>query len=250
MKPVIVIPSYWGRESTEPFNPKDDVYDHPTPLNEKGTLERALDSFSILKDRDFRVVIIGIATHPSLYKKCESKLSKIIKKFQKSLEVYLFSYSELEKAKQYFSQISKGELLPLLSLKGYSNVRNMCLLSLLFLGSELLILFDDDEIMVDSDYISKAEEDICEEVNGKKVLGKAGYYLRPEGDFYKIPETEDPVEAEWGCIKAMNKAFQIISREPRLKPTPFAFGGNMVVQKELASKVAFDPFVTRGEDID
>ncbi|MCK4617699.1 hypothetical protein KAT45_02225, partial [Candidatus Aerophobetes bacterium] len=37
---------------------------------------------------------------------------------------------------------------------------------------------------------------------------------------------------------------------PRLKPTPFIFGGNMVLHHDTVMKVPFDPLITRGEDID
>jgi hypothetical protein len=56
---------------------------------------------------------------------------------------------------------------------------------------------------------------------------------------------------EWLGAEAMNDAFKlIIGNPPRLKATPFAFGGNMVIHRDLFAKVAFDPHVPRGEDID
>ena len=49
----------------------------------------------------------------------------------------------------------------------------------------------------------------------------------------------------------MNEAFdKVIGTEPRLKETPFVFGGNMIVHRDLFSVVPFDPKVLRGEDID
>jgi hypothetical protein len=55
----------------------------------------------------------------------------------------------------------------------------------------------------------------------------------------------------WDKIDRMNEAFErIIGRGPRLKETPFVFGGNMVLHKETFKCVPFDPSVTRGEDID
>ncbi|MEA3420531.1 MAG: hypothetical protein U9Q97_02490 [Acidobacteriota bacterium] len=49
----------------------------------------------------------------------------------------------------------------------------------------------------------------------------------------------------------MNEAFdRIIGCEPRLKETPFVFGGNMVIHRNLFTVVPFDPGITRGEDID
>jgi len=55
----------------------------------------------------------------------------------------------------------------------------------------------------------------------------------------------------WDKFDRMNEAFnRIIGREPRLKETPFVFGGNMVVHREIFRMIPFDPQVTRGEDID
>jgi hypothetical protein len=55
----------------------------------------------------------------------------------------------------------------------------------------------------------------------------------------------------WDKIDKMNEAFElIIGREPRLKETPFVFGGNMIVHRDVFMRIPFDPNITRGEDID
>ncbi len=55
----------------------------------------------------------------------------------------------------------------------------------------------------------------------------------------------------WDSSGSKAAAFdKIIGSEPRLKPTPFVFGGAMVIHRNLFKIVPFDPRVTRGEDID
>ena len=55
----------------------------------------------------------------------------------------------------------------------------------------------------------------------------------------------------WNKIGSMNRAFaSFIGAGPRIKETPFAFGGNLVIHRELFTEVPFDPGVPRGEDID
>lgn len=250
MKPSVVIPSYWGRSWKEPIDPQDDVYDHPTPLDETGTLERALQSFEILEDKDFDIVVLGVATNPDFRASCQEKVQKIIDKFKSKYSIALFSYPHVEAIRKRLSEKNDEELTKLVSLKGYSNVRNACLIATVLLGSEVAIFFDDDEVMRDPAYIGKALEFLGKEHQGEKVLAVAGYYLRPEGDTYLVPDPENWLSATWDGPSAMNAAFRIIGEEPRLKPTPFAFGGNMVLHRELFEKVAFDPNVTRGEDID
>ncbi len=48
----------------------------------------------------------------------------------------------------------------------------------------------------------------------------------------------------------MNEAFKVIENKQRLTETTFAFGGNMVLHCKMFEKVPFDPYITRGEDMD
>jgi len=48
----------------------------------------------------------------------------------------------------------------------------------------------------------------------------------------------------------MNRAFRkVIGKSPRLKETPFVFGGNMVIHRDIFISVPFYPSVPRGEDM-
>lgn len=51
MKTAMVIPTYWGRESSIGWKEGDAVYDHPTPLDREGTLARAIESIKILNEK-------------------------------------------------------------------------------------------------------------------------------------------------------------------------------------------------------
>lgn len=58
MKTVMIIPSYWSRENSVGWKKGDAIYDHPTPLDETGTLKRLSDSISILLDPNFELRIL------------------------------------------------------------------------------------------------------------------------------------------------------------------------------------------------
>lgn len=249
MKATIVIPSYWGRSSKEPLNLADEVYDHPTPTDEQGTLERALNSFEVLKNQDFNIAIIGVSTNPELEGAMERKLRSILDKFKSKYRIVLICESDAQKFCSHLNSVGKEKLAELISLRGYSNVRNMCLIAAKLLNSDIAILFDDDEIFEDPDYVDKALEFIGREHQGRFVGGIAGYYVRPDGN-YLISYAPDWRSSEWDGAAAMNEAFRIIGEEPRLKPTPFAFGGNMVIHRRLFESIPFDPNIKRGEDID
>ncbi|GAG74141.1 unnamed protein product [marine sediment metagenome] len=52
---TIVIPSYWGPAGGLSGGEDEIIFDHPTPLNEEGTLGRLLDSFELVNTQDFNL---------------------------------------------------------------------------------------------------------------------------------------------------------------------------------------------------
>jgi len=246
---TLVIPSYWGRSTGEPYNEEDMVYDHPTPLDGEGTLTRALESIRTLSYPDFRVVVLGASTHPELEREVEARLEEIVTPFQDSFPVALLTHSHEREMKRMLAGRGPEGCGEMLSLRGYSNLRNFCLAAACLSGADAAVLFDDDQVYEDPLYLDKVAEHIGGEHKGRFVGGLAGVYINRD-DNYLLPPNRDPVFAEWPAVEYMNRAFAIIDGGERLVVTPWVFGGNMVVHRELFTRVAFDPNVTRGEDID
>ena len=251
MKVTMVIPSYWARESVIGVKEADAVYDHPSPLDSEGTLLRTIQSLNILKDKDFQLVVIAVATAVDIEAKVEEKVTSIVKSASDSpVDIRLFGPSNLKKIHDFLVNKGNEEYIDLLQLRGYSNIRNLCMFIPHILDSEAALLIDDDEVFEDPDFMSKAKEFIGKSINGTTVNAVAGYYLQPDGS-YSIKKTFRPWMKYWNQYEKMNEAFdKIIGTEPRLKKTPFVFGGNMVVHRNLFTVVPFDPNVPRGEDID
>lgn len=246
---ALVIPSYWGRESGEPFNPADAVYDHPTPLDGPGTLSRALRSIENLRYGNFRVVVVGAATHPSLEGRVERRLREELGPFRGRYPLALFSHSHLKSLRSVLRSLGMAGAARMLSLRGYSNIRNLCLLVGHLLGAEVVVLFDDDQVYEDPDYLVKATQVIGGQLEGIFVGGLAGVYLNADGG-YLVPPNREWVFSQWPVAESMNRALSIIDSGNRYQVTPWVFGGNMVIHRELFTRVAFDPYVPRGEDID
>jgi len=250
MKITMVIPTYWGRRKSEGGRKSDAIYDHPTPLDENGTLGRLLESLSILDNKKFNLVILGVSTAEDIQEEVEKKVSKIIKSKSPCIQTQLFSVSNLKIIHNYLNGKNLDSFIPLLQLKGYPNVRNMCLFLPHLFDSEVVVLIDDDEVFEDSKFMNKVQEFIGEKRKNESILAVAGYYINPDNDFYLNKESH-PWMTYWNKNDCMNRAFKkIIDKEPRLKETPFAFGGNLVIHRKLFTKVPFDPHITRGEDID
>ena len=246
----MVIPTYWGREKSIGSQDGDAVYDHPTSLDEEGTLQRIIDSTGILEGTDYQLVIIGVSTAADIEPQVESKVMEVLNRSASRVKVHLFSHTHLKKAKQLLETKGRQNLAQLLSLRGYANVRNMCLFVANLLSAEVVILIDDDEQFHDPHFLTKARQFIGKALQGKPILAVAGYYVDAEENYLRQTEKK-PWMTYWDKTGIMNRAFQqIIGAEPRLKETPFVFGGNMVLHRELFTSIPFDPGITRGEDID
>lgn len=249
MKKVMVVPTYWGRDSETGWQLGDDIYDHPTPIDKEGTLPRLLESLNKLSDQEFELVIILATTTPDIEKEAYQKVKNILKEHSTLVPTYLFSARNLSEIKKYYKDNSSLSL-KLFSLSGYSNIRNMCLFGGYLAGGETVILIDDDEIFKDPDFMKKTTEFIGGRFYGKTVDAIAGYYINEDGEYYDDVNIE-PWMTYWNRFGSKSKAFdKIIGSSPRLKTTPFAFGGLMVIHENLFKIVPFDPNLTRGEDID
>lgn len=247
MRTYMVIPTYWTGPNNE-WGEGDKVFDHPTPINEEGTLARTLDSLHILEDNEFTLIIIAIATNKKYEKPMKEKLKKMLLKADIPVDTILFTESNLIKLKKKLFKDYSGE--DILSLDNYAHIRNMCIFVPYILDAEIVLLIDDDEVFEDPKYVTKAKEFIGKRFYGNTIDGVAGYYLNEDNEYYDKVNIV-PWMTYWDRFGGKREAFdRIIGSEPRLKKTPFAFGGAMVIHRNLMRIVPFDPRITRGEDTD
>ena len=251
MNTVMVIPSYWSRKSSEGWQSGDAVYDHPTPLDEEGTLARTLETLRVLDNKDFSLVILACATAADIEQQVEVRVREIVLAANPPVDTYVISHSHLHRFHEVLAKYDLDNLGAVLSLRGYSNIRNMCLYIPYVLGSEVAILIDDDELFDDPAFVDKATEFIGSRFMGQTLDGVAGYYLNAKGTYYDDVPEEIHWMTYWDRFGSKREAFdKIIPGEPRLKLTPFSFGGCMVIHRTLFRTVPFDPRITRGEDTD
>ena len=249
---TMVIPTYWGRAGGELISGETIVFDHPTSLDEDGTLPRLLDSLEVLQGAHGKIVIIAAANDPEIAAAVKQKVNEIIAPYRSRHEISCFHQFTLRDVRRQLTDKGVSEAaLELLNLDNYAAVRNMCSLAGILSGSRHTIFIDDDEIFTDPDFLKKIEQDMGSPVPGGAIHALAGYYLQP--DTYRLDEGKVAAwqRPYWNNAASMNEAFDLyIGREPRLKPTPFVFGGNMTVALPVLKEIPFDPRITRGEDID
>ncbi len=247
---TVTIPTYWSWNAGESGHPEDSIFDHPTPLDEEGTLRRCLESLKEISLPDFQVLIITAPVNPDLSEAVEQKIESIISPFRKSYPIVQFCPSDLAMLKKRLE--AEGIDPELVSLDAYAQIRNCQLIGSLLLDTDLIAAIDDDEV-VPEDYLQQACQYAGKTYKGKQIHGVAGIYLDSTGN-YKVKESpEARISSNLFKRKAalMNDEFASYMELPeRIVETAIALGGNMVFTRDLFMQVPFDPGITRGEDID
>lgn len=248
MQISVIIPTYWTsiRPEVQCLEPNA-IYDHPTPIEMQSTLPRLLNS---LKQTDIPkkltvITVITAVTHSVLEKKAEEKVKEIISYYEDDFNIKQLSATTLRNL-----ILEKESLARLLSLYGYSNVRNLGLAIAQVLNSDIIVFLDDDVIVNDKEYFRKAQEFIGSQIDNKLLGGISGYYTDEYGGYYLKFNRRAWWRGWWPKEEKMNMAFKILESRQRLVKTPFAFGGNMILHWKMFEKIPFDPYITRGEDMD
>lgn len=242
----VAVPTYWSHAS-DTTGPEDIIFDHPTPLNEGGTLSRTLESFKVMKG-SFNVIIVAAVAHPSLDNDVHEHVKKLLAPFKDDLNITLVSPSNLTAINEKLSK-------PLLSLTSYGNIRNVQLAVPYAMGAKVVIGIDDDELVEDPDFIKKVMDNIHTTENPTNIHGMAGPYYDRNGE-YQIAGADELEDCPNLFIKKnyfMNTALKAAMKQGETKdvfPCNIAFGGNMCMSREMIANTCHDPYIPRGEDYD
>lgn len=244
----LAIPTYWTFPGAQ--DGEEVIYDHPTALDTPGTLRRTLESLIPLVSPGVRVGVVAAATAPSLETAAEARVQEIINSPRLPYPVIFFGPSHLRTLREFCRAQGHPEWTLLLSLSGYSSIRNLTLILAGMWEGEVLVSLDDDEVIQDPDFLAKIAADFAVLGRDHPVFGLAGIYRDARGEVL-LPEPAAPWACYWPKMKWMNAAFRdLILSGPRVKPTPLGFGGNLVLSSHLFRRIPFDPAITRGEDVD
>ncbi len=246
MRAMIVIPTYWTGLKHEKGSSRS-IYDHPTPMNGKSTLGRLLRSFRLLNGIEtVDILVLGTSTHASIQKAVKERLQNILKRNRVNTTVFLFSDSDILRLHKQLERQHVPHVKDLLSLNGYSNIRNMSLFIPFVLGYDTIISIDDDELITEenSNYLQVVFNAIK-----KGYEGLAGFYTSNNNPAVVVKKHP------WSEV--LDKSFLMKQQLDNLRisknlltPTFFALGGNLVLTEPIFTQVPFDPLVSRGEDMD
>jgi hypothetical protein len=247
---LIAIPTYWTHPGAD--GPEEIVFDHPTPLDAPGTLRRTLESLTPLtaQGAGIEVSVVAAATAPALEAAVARRVREVTLSPPLPYPVKLFTAPHLRILQDFCRTQGRAEWLPLLSLAGYAQIRNLTLILANICQTGALLSLDDDEVIADPDFLVKVAADFEFLEREHHVFGLAGIYRNQDGGVL-LPEPVAPWAAYWPKMRWLNAALtELVLAGPRLKPTYLGFGGNLALPAALGRLLPFDPAVTRGEDTD
>jgi hypothetical protein len=245
----VIIPTFWtrrkGRGATEGLL---DVYDHPTPVDEDGTLPACLESLQRTAGVG-RVVLVVAATDSSVEHQAEDRVRDMLGDFP-DLDAFVIGPSELGSLHRRLEQLEFADMIEGVSLVGYGAVRNVGLMAAAILGHDTVVFIDDDEVIETADFMERALWGVGRQLkDGTPVLAKSGYYVDAAGAYHKLDDAHWS-NMYWRQSDAYNEALGVIAKAPRLQRSSIAFGGCLTLHRDMFVNVSFDPWVVRGEDID
>ena len=248
----IVFPMFWGREKKQVYQAGDHFYDHPTALDDEGTIPPLFESLGVLEDREFDIIAVAGANHPSMAAAVEKRAGELLHRHahQAGVRLHYFSYSHVRRLHDYLREIGKEDLAEAVSLVGYSPLRNACLVAAHILGKEIAVSIDDDCLFIEPGYIGRIKANMLTEFDGAPIRAYCGPYLTAKDTIYLDLPTS-PHAVYWNVVEIMNQAFRkFIVESPGLKEVPFAIMGNIAVHRDFYTRCPLDPPLQRGEDMD
>ena len=137
------------------------------------------------------------------------------------------------------------------SLRGYGAIRNMGLAVAAMLGHDVVVFMDDDEVALTPDFLIDAVYGLGRVTRQDLPLyAKTGHFI-DEGDSHIADLSKaQPWERWWTKRAEFNEWMKGALAGTRICRSNYACGGCMAIHAEAFSRVAFDPWITRGEDLD
>lgn len=249
MKPAIVIPTYWsqGERLGEPGCTV--CYDHATPIDvEKPQLEECLASLEQVEG--LGTVIVLVVAPPAIEERAVHRVAEICARHNLPDAVIVDSFKALSIVDMFQDQIPAGIGEPV-GLRGYGAIRNMGLIACCALGCDVAVFLDDDETVLDPSFLTSAVYGLgAQPRQGMPVVAKSGYFLDRRNSALADRRKVKYYDKHWAKRAEFNEWMTQALAGPRISRSNTVCGGCFAVHAEAFTRVAFDPWITRGEDLD
>ncbi len=248
MNPVVIIPTFISapRRRNEVKGIVSN-YDYMTDINEEGNLDRCLGS---LEGKDgVGLIMVMVAADRSIDIEAVSKVRKIAQNHP-DLNVIVIGPAELSVVRERMEELNIEQVSHQICLRGYGAIRNLSLIIANAMGFDAVVFLDEHEVVDDPEFMKKALYGLGRLTKqGVPILAKTGYYINDQGSYFS--KWEDKwYNHFWQQGKAFNAWIGSAINGPRLSRSNHVCGGCLAIHKEAFRRLAFDPWIPRGEDMD
>ena len=248
MNPVIVIPTYVGEVQKFPNFHVVATYDHSTPLNHQGELNRCLASIC---DRGITApVFILVVSEEGYEREAAAKVRETVAMFDQDLQITVIDDEMLGIFYLRAEALGFSTLRDTIGLTGYGAIRNLGFVAAAVGGYTECIFIDDDEVIEDDFFMEKALYGLGKLTpKGVPILVKTGFFLDSKGS-WRSPEKKKWYDRYWQQGLLFNEWITSAMRGIRLSRSNTLYGGLCAIHREAFRRIAFDPWIPRGEDLD
>lgn len=249
MNPVVVIPSYWTSEAGPVEIGRIGNYDHATEVSvPMPELELCLQSLEAVRGI-LRVIILLVA--PKADEDAARARVDSICRAHASLNCMVVGTAEARLITKEIESIAPRLDGEAVSLRGYGAIRNMGLCVASALGHDVVVFLDDDELALSDSFLLEAVYGMGQKTRqGLTISAKSGYYLTQDGSPFAAQTPTRLRDRFWSKREEFNQWMKKALSAPRISRSNYVCGGCFAVGVAAFSQVAFDPNITRGEDLD
>lgn len=246
MNPLVVIPTYISARRVKEMSTVIATYDRMTPLTKQGSLARCLSSLRTVRSLG-RVAVLVVA-EGAVENQAYGKVAHILEGFPE-IDIVLVGAPELVALRRRMEQLGIDAAHEV-GLSGYSAIRNLGFVLAHALGHDAVVFMDDNETAGGEEFLERAMYGLGKLTRRRvPILAKSGFYLNEEGS-YRSSASRRWYNAFWDQGNAFDAWITQVMAGPRLTRSNHVCGGCMAVHKEAFKRVAFDPWIPRGEDLD
>ena len=248
MNPVVVIPTFIYPRRHRGGADVVSTYDHPTAPNQEGELGRCLESLA--KVEGLGLAVILVSADVSLEVQAAEKVQAIANRHS-DVTTLVIGAAELALIEQRMAQQNIERLSKEIGLQGYGAIRNLGLLVANVLGFDAVVFLDDDEVVLAPDFMEKALYALGAETRQRlPILAKSGYFYDNEGSPLADTTRAGITQRWWTKRIEFNRWMKKALAATRISRSNYVCGGCMALHARAFTRVAFDPFIPRGEDLD
>ena len=252
MNPLIVIPSYWT-EGEQPGHADElgerGAYDYATPIDKPlPELETCLSSLEQVRGV-IRVAVLVVADE-ACYDAARARVNSICRSHP-NLNPLVVGREEGKRIVDAVSKVVPTASGEVASLRGYGAIKNLGLAVASVFGHDVVVYIYDDEVVLDPDFLTNAVFGLGAYTRQDlKILAKSGFFI-DENDSPYAKTAKSWTEKEWTKTAQFNKVMERAQKaKNRITRSNHMCGGCCAIHAEAFTRIPFDPYITRGDDLD